>query len=472
MGSWPPLLAGLALVCAVAFLGVGLRSRLGGGVSSLLDASSGPTADSEKRMCLNKRTLFSTDPYSSGLFLKRRIGLSLDSSDYVDSRSKNFTSIDGETETGCGEDGMACCMDRATLSSAVSSSSSSVAYHMIRSNVTLPSNGWVEGWVDYWNGLHPAMGNLSTWDPFLFASTGFWVPDLSAHTAAAGADGARRSYTGMDGEPMYALVQVDRATGRVWEVHAPHVSASMVPTFSPLADDAGACADAFGPSRTTKAMMKWWAALNATQRATPAALVAPLLFKVSAPVSDAAAANSYFADVWTSLPWGDVDVDSAAACKYLSTEVTIDCESLSTDDAPMVRFVAVEALDAAASALPRTVADYEADVAAMRAATMGLGAGWSRVLDDHVKFDLPNGWALDSLVDTLDATDAEWHAHIQALGMNAEGSIWAAGIGALAIEYGGMFDYTAFTPGSLDEYNWCNASSVCGPADSTYMVCN
>ena len=446
-------------VCAMAlFAGLASRSR----DAATFVALDGPSMDSEKRMCLNKRTLFSTDPYASGQFLKNYVGITLDSTDFVDVTSKNFSSIDGALASGCGRD-KACCMDRSTLSSGPS-----VAYHMIRSNVSLPGHAWVASWVDYWNGLHPVLSNLSAWDPYLFSSTGFWVPDVSAH-ARLGGDAALRSYSGVDGEPMYAVVRVDTATGRVWEVHGPHVDARLLPDFSPLADDARACEPAFGPARSAKQMLAWWRALNATQETSPGDLVAPLLFKVSAPTSDVSAANAYFADAWTSLPWGDVDVATSDACAYLSTEVTIDCESLSTDDAPMLRFSLVEASD---DALAHGVAAYEADVASTRAALMGAGTGWSRVLDDHVKFDLPNGWALDSMVATLDATGAEWHAHVQALGMAAEGSIWASGIGSLAIEYGGMFDYATFAPGSLDEYDWCNASSVCGPGDSNYMVCN
>ena len=72
----------------------------------------------------------------------------------------------------------------------------------------------------------------------------------------------------------------------------------------------------------------------------------------------------------------------------------------------------------------------------------------------------------------LDASGAKYRAHVQALGAAAEGSIWAEGVGALAVEYGGMFDYTTFRRGSLDEFDWCNATSACGPGDAATMLCS
>ena len=88
MGS--PLRLAVSVVCAVAlFAGLASRSR----DAATFVALDGPSMDSEKRMCLNKRTLFSTDPYASGHFLKNYVGITLDSTDFVDVTSKNSTSM-------------------------------------------------------------------------------------------------------------------------------------------------------------------------------------------------------------------------------------------------------------------------------------------------------------------------------------------------------------------------------------------
>lgn len=440
----------LASALAVAFL----ASRQSEALAAVALAAS-PTADSERRMCLNKRTLFTTDPHASGKFLRNTIGLTLDSSDFVDSRSRNFTSLSGLEETGCGSGGRTCCMDRTTLES-----KPSVAYHMIRSNVSSPGKAWVADWVEYWNGLH-SFDDRIRWDPFAYASTAFYVPNLTSRVVAAlksDSPKAFRSYSGVGNESMYALLTVDASTGHVWEVHGKTVSGALRSHFSPL--ESSACAGAFRLARSSTTLDRWQRALNDSD--------APLLVKVSTPVASAAAANEYFASTWTSLPWGDVDVAKEGSCSFVATELTIDCESLSGDDAPAARAVFVEAQDLGS----RTVAAYEAAVAEAVNATMGFGGGWSRALDNHVKFDLPNGWALDAMTRTLKRSGARYAAHVQALGSAAEGSIWAQGIGPLALEYGGMFDYSSFARGSLDEYDWCNASSACGPGDAGTMLCS
>ena len=76
------------------------------------------------------------------------------------------------------------------------------------------------------------------------------------------------------------------------------------------------------------------------------------------------------------------------------------------------------------------------------------------------------------MVPTLEASGTRYRAHVQALGMAAEGSIWAGGVGSLAVEYGGMFDFSSFARGSLDEFDWCNATSACGPGDAGTMLCS
>ena len=139
------------------------------------------------------------------------------------------------------------------------------------------------------------------------------------------------------------------------------------------------------------------------------------------------------------------------------------------DGGARVAFRAVRAPAGARGAAD--VGAYERDARAAHANYTGFELkGFDRYLDNHVKFSLPSGVALDALRARLDAARLPYSAHTQALGDHAEGSVWAAGVGALAVEWGGLFDYSHF-PEGLGEFNWCNASSNCGAGSDGWQVC-
>ena len=71
---------------------------------------------------------------------------------------------------------------------------------------------------------------------------------------------------------------------------------------------------------------------------------------------------------------------------------------------------------------------------------------------------------------SIQAASEPFQAHTQALGSHSEGSVWAAGVGTLSVEWGGLFDYSTF-PDALGEFNWCNASSNCGAGSDGWEIC-
>ena len=95
--------------------------------------------------------------------------------------------------------------------------------------------------------------------------------------------------------------------------------------------------------------------------------------------------------------------------------------------------------------------------------------GFDRYLDNHVKFSLPSGVALDALRPRLDAARLPYSAHTQALGDHA-GARSGPQASARSVEWGGLFDYSHF-PEGLGEFNWCNASSNCGAGSDGWQVC-
>ena len=207
-------------------------------------------------------------------------------------------------------------------------------------------------------------------------------------------------------------------------------------------------------------------------------LPSPLLAKIATPVADVASARTFFNETWAALPW--------------RTTARARTRGGGAGRRPTRRGVRVHR-DAARSRLQRRARRRRArrvprgaragrrarrgrrrrhsDARAAHANYTGYDLkGFDRYLDNHVKFSLPSGVALDALRARLDAARLPYSAHTQALGDPAEGSVWAAGVGALAVEWGGLFDYSHF-PEGLGEFNWCNASSNCGAGSDGWQVC-
>ena len=103
-----------------------------------------------------------------------------------------------------------------------------------------------------------------------------------------------------------------------------------------------------------------------------------------------------------------------------------------------------------------TVKMFETYVAQLHGKLMGEDAGWDRFIDNHVGLYVGDYVALDAWKATLDAAGVPYMPHVAGSFTDdapqadqvVAGSIWTAGIGGLAIELNGYFDFSEFTNAS------------------------
>ena len=103
-----------------------------------------------------------------------------------------------------------------------------------------------------------------------------------------------------------------------------------------------------------------------------------------------------------------------------------------------------------------TVKMFETYVAQLHGKLMGEDSGWDRFIDNHVGLYVGDYVALDAWKATLDAAGVPYMPHVAGSFTDdapqadqvVAGSIWTAGIGGLAIELNGYFDFSEFTNAS------------------------
>ena len=103
-----------------------------------------------------------------------------------------------------------------------------------------------------------------------------------------------------------------------------------------------------------------------------------------------------------------------------------------------------------------TVKMFETYVAQLHGKLMGEDSGWDRFVDNHVGLYVGDYVALDAWKATLDAAGVPYMPHVAGSFTDdapqadqvVAGSIWTAGIGGLAIELNGYFDFSEFTNAS------------------------
>ena len=103
-----------------------------------------------------------------------------------------------------------------------------------------------------------------------------------------------------------------------------------------------------------------------------------------------------------------------------------------------------------------SVDDWEKYVSGVHLANLGCNKGWDRFLDMHVGLWCEDPAKLDRIGPKMCEAREGFHAHTADGHL---GSIWAAGAGALGVEFHGAFDYSFFNKSRLDALNYCSKTS-------------
>ena len=110
-----------------------------------------------------------------------------------------------------------------------------------------------------------------------------------------------------------------------------------------------------------------------------------------------------------------------------------------------------------------SVAHFERVVTETNAKLLGCDAGWTRYLDWHVGVWCGAPETLDRVGPKLCAAGSGFHAHASERtlvgGASSEGSIWAAGVGGLGVEFHADFDWSFFDEDRVSMLDYCSVSS-------------
>lgn len=118
-----------------------------------------------------------------------------------------------------------------------------------------------------------------------------------------------------------------------------------------------------------------------------------------------------------------------------------------------VRFVENGA--AGTKGLPWGVRDLEEYVEGVHDEFLGTQAGWDRWVDNHVGLELDSNYGqgyLDHVGRALASNGVKFHAHVtfrNDSAAGASGSIWTQGVGGLAMEIHGAFDWSWFNASDM-----------------------
>ena len=106
----------------------------------------------------------------------------------------------------------------------------------------------------------------------------------------------------------------------------------------------------------------------------------------------------------------------------------------------------------------RSVEMWSGYADALHARWTGDDAGWDRLLDNHVGFEVAHGF-LDEFVDGLRAHNISFRAHSDNQGI---GSIWTGGIGGQGVELHGIFDFSVLDKTDITDMDYCASPALLG----------
>ena len=142
-------------------------------------------------------------------------------------------------------------------------------------------------------------------------------------------------------------------------------------------------------------------------------------------------------------------------------------ETMSDVESPIiVRFV--ENSNAGTSGLPWGITDFEEYIEGVHELYLGEQQGWDRWLDNHIGLEINNEEGqgfLDHIGAKLKENGVKYHAHTTQRDdsvVGAAGSIWTQGVGGLALEIHGAFDFSWFNETgnhALHGMSMCNHNS-------------
>ena len=117
------------------------------------------------------------------------------------------------------------------------------------------------------------------------------------------------------------------------------------------------------------------------------------------------------------------------------------------------------------SATNYSVANFERVVSSANAELLGCNSGWSRYLDWHIGVWCAAPETLDAIGPKLceagSGSGGGFHAHISSPNkrVSSAGSIWAAGVGGLGVEFHMNFDWQFFNESIVSLLDYCSGSS-------------
>jgi len=422
---------------------------------------------------------------SSGDWLNKYLGLKLEGHQYFFNGTTGIDDdVDGSVAVKYDESGKQggkgkYCSTRSIMDLEIGS----VAWHETESAVTPTGPLAPSYWWNYAHNLHatrfPSEGSGEDfeWDGFMHAASHMYTADLTPFVELYKAEGLshlKRRYTSVDGVPMFTLHVPMPSNGQLAVLHSAKVAAKHESLFKPL--EASSCAEAVAlPVATALLQLNYATMVTEGADDYDSGTGLPTLMPVmeSAPSAGAAEVETYFTaglkalGLTASLAAGGSGDD---ACTFV--DVTAPAEGIGPNGDQEVtvtlRYVETpNSFDADKSKALHSVGDYCAYVDAQGAAFMGSNSGYTRWIDNHVAYTVPASVTLDVLAGDLEATGTAYHAHVTSdTGDGGDGgSLWTMGVGGLAIEWHGDFDYTKFSypVGSID---FCTADSVCRSQDT------
>ena len=320
-------------------------------------------------------------------------------------------------------------------------------------------------WIAAWNVQHGVFDAGWAWNEWMANALTFWVPRLDTNVENLRVHGVSflgRSYANpVDGRETYAVYFVNPFTGGVIELHSADCTrcadfkgyeANECPEAATLhwstaeLDDVALWGreDVLGPpgDDDDDFVLYYNETWNLVRISFPATRVEEIyklrqVFGLDVdPVVKAPSKDCSFSNARLNASTG---VDGAPAAGNASTPLEL-------------QFVD----NRAAAHGNLTVKMFETYVAQLHGKLMGEDSGWDRFVDNHVGLYVGDYVALDAWKATLDAAGVPYMPHVAGSFTDdapqadqvVAGSIWTAGIGGLAIELNGYFDFSEFTNAS------------------------
>ena len=108
-----------------------------------------------------------------------------------------------------------------------------------------------------------------------------------------------------------------------------------------------------------------------------------------------------------------------------------------------------------------SVAHFEKVVVEANAELLGCNSGWSRYLDWHLGVACDSPQSLDKIGPKLCVDGSGFHGHVSSANkkVSSEGSLWAAGVGGLGVEFHMDFTWEFFNESRMVLLDYCSGTS-------------